>query len=591
MEKRAILAAVLMAALLIVYQTFFLPTPSAPPPDQQAQAPKTPAPGPAPTPAPTAQAPAPPAPGPAAPPAAPAKPVERPAQRIVPVASPLYRAQVSSEGGKLLEWTLDYRGPKPMVVVGELGPVGLLVGREDGALQPIAMTPEQPSLNLSREMPTGAVAFRGAVDGLTVREALRFNAETYAMEIAVRIENTTGSAVPVTVALPWQSSMSWGTEPEKFLGERPVEVVWSISGSVDRAPHAMNPLLEYIAEAPKLGRPGDWIALGSIWYVAALVPKTPGFELTASIAKPTPAKNGTAASRGHVTIGVQARPTIAPGQAWEGAVLVYIGPKEYDRLRALGLQETINFGGFLLPWYYGGPPMSWLGVPILLAMNWLYGVVGNYGIAIIFLTVVSKVLFYPLTVKGMRSMKAMQSLQPQINALRNKYKADPQRVQRETLELYRKHKVNPAGGCLPMIAQVPIFYALYLALSASVELQGATFGCIGRAPSWALWFGGKNVWVCDLADYDPTYVWPILMGVTMFVQQKMTPVAGDPRQAKMMLLMPFVFTFMFLNLPSGLVLYWTVSNILQILQQWYMDRPGKAKREGGRETAKEAGRA
>jgi YidC/Oxa1 family membrane protein insertase len=178
-------------------------------------------------------------------------------------------------------------------------------------------------------------------------------------------------------------------------------------------------------------------------------------------------------------------------------------------------------------------------------------------------------------------MKAMQVLQPQINALRSKYKSDPKRLQQETLDLYRKHKVNPAGGCLPMVAQIPIFYGLYLALSVSVELQGAPFLCIGR-------IFGLDLWICDLASQDPTYVLPILMGVTMFIQQKMMPVAGDPRQAKMMLMMPFVFTFMFLNLPAGLVLYWTVSNVLQILQQWYMDRP--VARRGTRE-AKEAGRA
>ena len=156
-------------------------------------------------------------------------------------------------------------------------------------------------------------------------------------------------------------------------------------------------------------------------------------------------------------------------------------------------------------------------------------------------------------------------------------RCDPQRAQREMMDLYRKHRVNPMGGCLPMVAQVPIFYALYLALSVSVELQNASFVCFGR-------LFGIDLWICDLAAQDPTYVLPILMGVSMFVQQKMTPVAGDPRQAKMMLIMPFVFTFMFLNLPSGLVLYWFVSNVLQILQQWWMDRSGSAR-------AKEAARA
>jgi YidC/Oxa1 family membrane protein insertase len=269
---------------------------------------------------------------------------------------------------------------------------------------------------------------------------------------------------------------------------------------------------------------------------------------------------------GRATIAVQASPTIEPGKAWEGHVTVFVGPKEYDRLKAVGLEGAINFGGFPVPRHWGGLPMEWLGVPILLLMNWVYHHVGNYGIAIILLTVVSKILFFPLTVKSMRSMKAMQALQPQINALRNKHKSDPQRLQRETMELYREHKVNPMGGCLPMIAQVPIFYALYLALSVSVELQGATFFCFGR-------LFGAHLWICDLASHDPTYILPIFMGVTMFMQQRMTPVAGDPRQAKMMLVMPFIFTFMFLNLPAGLVLYWTISNVLQIFQQWYLDRP------------------
>jgi len=162
-------------------------------------------------------------------------------------------------------------------------------------------------------------------------------------------------------------------------------------------------------------------------------------------------------------------------------------------------------------------------------------------------------------------MKAMQTLQPQVNALRSKYKSDSQRLQRETMALYKAHKVNPLGGCLPMIVQIPIFYALYVALVVSVEIQNAPFICFGRVL-------GMELWICDLAAQDPTYVLPLLMGASMFVQQKMTPVMGDPRQAKIMLMMPVVFTFMFLNLPAGLVLYWTVSNVLQIAQQTYMDR-------------------
>jgi len=219
--------------------------------------------------------------------------------------------------------------------------------------------------------------------------------------------------------------------------------------------------------------------------------------------------------------------------------------------------------------------MEWIAVPILWLLRWFYGYTLNYGVAIILLTVLTKVVFFPLTLKSMRSMKAMQALQPQINALRSKYKSDPQRIQKETMELYREHRVNPLGGCLPMVVQIPVFYALYVALSVAVEIQNAPFVCFGR-------FFGMDLWICDLAAQDPTYVLPILMGVSMFVQQKMTPTMGDPRQAKMMLLMPVVFTFMFLNLPSGLVLYWTLSNVFQIAQQLYMERGVAPAKPGAR---------
>jgi YidC/Oxa1 family membrane protein insertase len=273
-------------------------------------------------------------------------------------------------------------------------------------------------------------------------------------------------------------------------------------------------------------------------------------------------------------VGVRATlPALEPGQSWQGRVTTYVGPKEYARLKTIGvgLEKSVYFGGFPLPQHYGGLPMEWLAVPVLWVMHWFYRFTGNYGIAIILLTVITKVLFFPLTIKSMTSMKAMQALQPQVNAIRSKYKSDPQRLQQETMALYRANKVNPLGGCLPMVVQIPIFYALYVALSVSVELQNQPFICFGR-------FFGVDLWICDLASQDPTYVLPLLMGASMFVQQKMTPVMGDPRQAKMMLLMPVVFTFMFLNLPSGLVLYWTLSNVLQIAQQKYMERRGKTEK-------------
>jgi YidC/Oxa1 family membrane protein insertase len=564
MEKRAIFAAVLMAAVFIVYQTFFFP---------EAPAPQKP-------PAPTATQPVTPAtPTPSAPLAASVAPVTRtpqaprPPQRLATVETPLYRAVVSSEGGKLQELVLRYRGEKPMVIVGDLGPQGLLVSPDGNRPGDVI------SMSLDKEAVTATdrpaeLVLTGESDGLRIRQTLRFHPGGYVIDALLRVENVSGAQRTPALSFPWFTRQAWHGVPEKFQGQHPTETVWSMQGSVNR--------IDDLSAQVGSVLDGDWVGLDSVWYLAALVPKSQGFKLViATEGKVADQKNGDKTPTGRATVALKATPTIAPGQAWEGSVVVYAGPKEYERLKALGLEGTINFGGFPLPRKWGGLPMEWLGVPILLLMNWTYKHVGNYGVAIILLTVVSKVLFYPLTVKSMRSMRAMQALQPQVNALRSKYQKDPQALQRETLALYKKHRVNPMGGCLPMIAQVPIFYALYLALSVSVELQNSPFLCFGH-------LFGVDLWICDLAAHDPTYVLPVLMGITMFVQQRMTPTMGDPRQAKMMLFMPIIFTFMFLNLPSGLVLYWTVSNVLQILQQKLMDRPvrTRATRE-----AKDAGRA
>lgn len=563
MEKRAILAFGLSALLLFAYiwvqEQYFAPPP-APPKSETRDAPAQPA-TPTPTPAPTTPAPAAtkaPTPG-AQPtvPAAEAAPAPRPPQQTAEVQGPLYHAVVSSEGGKLQEWTLDYRGRKPLVILGEYGSDGLGIGPAESTkrLPQIPMSIMPRSVRLESGKP-GELVFEGQDSGLSVRQTMAFAPDSYEVVVRVAVRNSGTTPRPVAIALPWTARQDWTGAPEKFPGQHPKGVVWQTGGSVGR--------VASLVGVPDQQIDGDWIALDTGYYVTALIPKSGGFKLlTRSEAPAGDQKNGRAA---RVTIEVRATPTIAPGQTWTGEVVMFVGPKEYEQLKAVGLEGTLDFGGFPLPRDWGGLPMEYIGVPILLLLKWVYAHTGNYGVAIILLTVVSKVLFYPLTVKSIRSMKAMQSLQPQINALRTKHKSDPQRVQRETLELYRRHKVNPAGGCLPMVAQIPVFYALYLALSVSVELQNASFLCFGR-------LFGVDLWICDLAAQDPTYVLPILMGVTMFVQQKMTPMMGDPRQAKMMLVMPFVFTIMFVNLPAGLVLYWTVSNVIQIAQQWYMDRP------------------
>jgi YidC/Oxa1 family membrane protein insertase len=231
---------------------------------------------------------------------------------------------------------------------------------------------------------------------------------------------------------------------------------------------------------------------------------------------------------------------------------VFAGPKELQQLTSFdangkSLAELVyyNYG-----WVRILRPDIWLLRPI----QWLYGVTHNYGVAIIIITMVIKLIFYPLTVKSFKSMQAMQHLQPQMKRLQDMYKNDRQKLNEEMMKLYRDQKVNPLGGCLPMVVQIPVFISLYQVLYASIELRHAGF----------IW------WIKDLSA--PDYPLALVMGGSMVIQQWMTPTTGDPRQAKMMLFMPIIFTFMFLNFPAGLVLYWLVNNVLTIAQQYVMLR-------------------
>ncbi len=191
--------------------------------------------------------------------------------------------------------------------------------------------------------------------------------------------------------------------------------------------------------------------------------------------------------------------------------------------------------------------------------NYFYGMTGNYGWSIIILTFLIKLVFFPLSHKSFKSMKGMQKIQPYVKIIQERNKDDRQKMNQELLDLYKKHRVNPLGGCLPMLLQIPVFIALYHALFFSIELRGAPF----------------MLWIQDLSVSDPYYVTPVLMGATMFLQQKMTPMVGDPIQQKIMMFLPIVFTFLFLTFPAGLVIYWTVNNLLTISQQFYIYKIAK----------------
>lgn len=244
----------------------------------------------------------------------------------------------------------------------------------------------------------------------------------------------------------------------------------------------------------------------------------------------------------------------------KGDFLLYAGPKQNEILKPFnaGLEYIIDFGFFSII----ARPLFWL-------LKFFYRVMGNYGWAIIALTIVTRIPFIPLINKGQKSMKKLQEIQPHMTAIKEKYKNDPQKMQKEVMEVYRKHKVNPMGGCLPMLVQIPVFFALYKILLIAIELRGAPF----------MW------WIKDLSAPDtlfghigsiPVGLFPLLMGASMVIQQKMTPSAMDPKQAKIMMFMPVIFTFMFLSFPSGLVIYWLVSNVLGIGQQYYVNKKAKS---------------
>lgn len=240
-------------------------------------------------------------------------------------------------------------------------------------------------------------------------------------------------------------------------------------------------------------------------------------------------------------------PTIAPDAKTSFGVGLYAGPQQYATITQVAdnLQLVKDYGMVHL----FAAPLFWL-------LNKLHGLVGNWGWAIILLTIVVKLVFWPLTAASYRSMAKMRAVAPRLQALREQYGDDRMKMQQEMMAMYKKEKINPLGGCLPMLIQIPVFIGLYWALYSSVELR--------QAP----WIG----WITDLGRTDPYYVLPILMAVTMFIQTHLNPPPTDPMQAKMMKIMPVIFSVMFFFFPAGLVLYWLSNNILTIGQQWYINK-------------------
>ncbi|HEY7602439.1 MAG TPA: membrane protein insertase YidC [Methylomirabilota bacterium] len=566
MEKRALIAIALSIAILLGWQFFF---------GMQAEPPGRP-----PASKPEATAPTPPA-GSGAP-VPQAVPLPRAAVAAPPVAevvTPLYRASFAGDGS-VTDWAIEHWTLRRVLISGALRPLAVAVHRPGQAPELVALVPDASRVEVSAAAPVGRLTFRGTTaDGLRIRRTLEFHADSFRVGATLELEGSARSPDPLDLVMYWTTPVAKpGATPEEpwhtfgeakdgqhLLGRILVDQPGADPAAYDAPPPALLDSKDAGAvralKEPRLvpdaivGEEHRWAALEDDFFIAALM-RRQGSALGRGRATDV-------AQVGFVFRGIQP----AAGQAWQGGGDLYVGPKAWDRLRAQGVgleaAQARNYGRFAWVLF----PMWWFCVPLLWLMNlfgtWLPG--QNYGVAIILLTVLVKVVFYPLSLKSMRSMKQMQALQPKLNALRSKYKSDPQRFQREQMEIFKKEGVNPMGGCLPMVVQIPIFYALYLTLQYSVELQGAPF----------------MLWITDLSKKDPYYVLPILMGISMLWQQKMTPTVGDPRQTQIMMIMPVVFTFMFLEFPTGLVLYWLVNNVLTIGQQYLIDRSWARSGAGG----------
>jgi YidC/Oxa1 family membrane protein insertase len=466
------------------------------------------------------------------------KAANAPAARDIQIETPLYTAVFSTRGGalksfKLKEYkaTLEENSPLiEMVQVQEGSELPLSVAFTDSSVNLPGDAPyeaDRKELDLTKDTKPGKLVFSHAAPGqYRVEKIFTFYPDRYSFDIDVRFQNST------TVPLSENATLIWLAEAGKKDAELEEGVIAQVKSSTERETAAK-------FEKKALGPDVQWGGFDSKFFLGAMIPKQPALTSIAF------SKD----SRGQIVVSLEGpKNTIPQGQAGIFGYTAYVGPKDYTLLKQqdVGLETAINIGNW----------MKWLAFPFLFLMKFLYKYVGNYGIAIIIITVLTKIIFWPLGNKSYKSMKEMQKVQPKMAELKERYKDDKQKLNAAVMELYKTHKINPLGGCLPVVIQIPVFIAFYQLLSYAIELRHAPF----------VW------WIQDLSAKDPYYITPIIMGATMLIQQKMTPPMGDPMQQKMMLLMPVVFTFLFINFPSGLVIYWLFNNVLSIGQQYYINK-------------------
>ncbi|MFZ3072689.1 MAG: membrane protein insertase YidC [Thermodesulfobacteriota bacterium] len=479
------------------------------------------------------------------------KPIDKQAdfkEEIVTVETPLFKAEFTSLGAGIKKWEFKKYGEtmdknslpvdiaKNQKILSHVQTKLSINGEE-------FVIPFKSSVKTVRleKGETGAIVFSWtSAQGVTIEKTYTFKGDDYMADFSVKVLNNSKTEFRGSV----ESSMARVfTDKDQYYHKGPIRSVGNKTKRQDMKTRKESGEKE-----------SSWVGIEDKYFLSAFLPaKGSSYFWNSEVAsRSEPAKyllfwtkNVSYVSESVVTFGLPF--ALKPEESGAFDYKLYIGPKEYDRLISygLGIEEAIEFGMF-----------AFAAKPSLVVLNFFERFVKNYGIAIIILTILLKFAFYPLTKYGLKSMKQIQQIQPQILSLKEKYKDDKQRMNKEVFELYKRYKVNPLSGCLPMIVQIPVFIALYEVLLVAIELRHSPFA----------------FWLQDLSAQDPYYITPVFMGITMFIQQKMTPTAMDPAQEKIMLIMPVVLTFLFFTFPSGLIIYWIVNNLISIAQQYQIYR-------------------
>ncbi|GHB14190.1 membrane protein insertase YidC [Salinicola rhizosphaerae] len=417
----------------------------------------------------------------------------------------------------------------------------------------INFSADQRSYQLSEGQDSLNVDLHGSVNGVDVVKRFVIDRDSYAVKVEYLLDNE--SQQPVTARFIGQLARDQSADPTNGSGVGMHSFLGAAFSSPDE--HYSKVDFDDIRNGDFQNRDvkGGWVAMIQHYFTSAWVPNADQQNLY----------YGSVDNRDR-TVAAFAGPnqTLQPGAQSTLAATLYVGPKVQSRLEAVApnLELTVDFGWL---WFLANP-LFWL-------LEHIHKIVGNWGWSIVLLTVCVKIVLFPLAAKAYKSMARMRKMGPEMKRLKEQYGDDRQRMSQEMMKFYQKEKINPLGGCLPMVIQMPVFIALYWMLMESVELRHAPF----------------ILWIQDLSAKDPYFILPIIMGGTMLLQQFLNPTPPDPMQAKIMKMLPVVFTFFFLWFPAGLVIYWIVNNSISILQQWFITKKVLNDDSGGSKAVKAKG--